>query len=351
LGDAEVIERGVYYWDVFGVGSIGVEVRHLQLPPAVIDGPGSHGFVLLENTSGATVEIQRLTLNSPTGEIIEHGSRPWPARPIVLRPGEKLQLWVEMNATGTPGTRNAELEVELQGGTIVTAKIDGYAGTRLLSATPGILFSNVQIGVGDVVRQYVAITNYGTLPVNLSDPSLTETNPGDYLVGPLPRRVLQPGQTELLEVTYTPQIVGVSSGTLSFLSNATNGTQVVTLGGEATSGTAIGTPGGSSITVRGGGDVNPTGKQSVTGGLRVVGVTPNPARDQVSIVYGVNGPGRVQVELYDVSGRRVLTQMEEVGSAGEQRSELNVAGLSTGTYHCLVTHGGRTVSRTVTVVR
>lgn len=335
LGDAEVIERGVYYWDLYGEGSIGIEVRQAQLTPAVIGGPAGQGFVLLENTSAATVEIQRLTLNAGTSEIAEHSTRRWPAAmPLILQPGQKVQLWVELNATGTPGNRTAQIEVELKGGKIVTATASGYAGKREISVLPTAtaLFANAKVKVGELARQYVSITNIGTLPLQLDNPVLQETRPGDYRVSPLMRRIIEPGQTEIVEVTYTPQARGASTGKLTFASNATNGPQEVLLGGEGTATSMGGGGNGSSTAIS---------KIDAVAGVAINAIAPNPARDQVQISYGLAEEGTVRVELYDMSGRQVRVLDAGVQTAGEHSAAVSVRGLSSGTYHCVIKQGDK----------
>lgn len=353
LGDESVTERGVYYWDFFGVGRVGIEARNLQLPPAVIGGETSSGFVTLENTSGGIAEIESITIVGGNGEIIESASRRWPSLPILLKPAEIARLWVDLkpDPNGTAGNRAAELVIRLRGGNEVRVQIRGYVGTRLLSVQPANLFTGAIVSVGEIARQFVTITNVGTLPLHLTEPVLAETNPGDYRVGMLPRRVLEPGQTELLEVTYTPQAVGSSSGTLTFGSNGTNGNQVVNLGGEGT-GTVIGPGGGSSITVRGrGAGEFSAGKENGAKSLAVASITPNPARDIVRIDYGVTLEGAVRLELYDAAGNRVLAKEDGVRGPGDHSMELSVEGLASGTYHYVVVQGDRAISGTVRVVK
>ena len=96
LGGDGFTARGTYYWDVYGIGSIGLEARDLQLAPAVIGGEGSSGFVLLENTAAGVIEIESLTINGGNGEIIEDPANPWPTLPITLQPGEVLRLGVAL---------------------------------------------------------------------------------------------------------------------------------------------------------------------------------------------------------------------------------------------------------------
>lgn len=353
LGGEGVTERGVYYWDMYGKGDVGIEARNLNLPPAVINGPGSQGFIVLENTSGELVEIEALNLAGGNGEIAQHSARPWPALPIRMEPGDQIRIWVELrpDPNGAPGDRNAELVVVLKGGREARAQIAAYVGTRLLSVLPATLFTNVKIGVGDVSRRFVAITNTGTLPVHLNDPVLTEDNPGDYQVSPLERRIVQPGQTEVIEVSYTPQAVGVSGGTLSFGSNATNGVQVVTLGGEATSGTAIGNPDVPTIQATTGDNFGRRGEARSASGLHLFGIVPNPAAERVVIRYRMPADAEMQLEVYDAGGRLVRSVLRGPATAGEHVENLDLSELPSGYYTVVLTSGDRRMSRSVNLVR
>lgn len=351
LGDGEIIEYGTFYLDVFGTGSIGLEARGAKLPPAVIDGESSHGFVLLENTSAANVEIASIMIESATGEFIEDAARMWPSVPSVLAPGEKLRLWVELKPDGTfgDGERMGEMVVVINGGDEVRVPLSGYVGTRTLSVLPGSLFEGVQLGLGDLARRFIAVSNTGTLPVRLEDPVLVESNPGEYLVSPLVRRVLEPGQTEILEVTYVPQVAGMSNGTLTFSSNATNGDQVVTLGGEA--GAALDGSGavGSGATMLQQGQN--AAKSNGASGIQLSAVMPNPASGLTTIEFVVSEAGAANLSLYDESGRLVKVVATGDELKGTQQVSVDVTGLSSGTYHLVLHQGEQMVSRTLRVVK
>ena len=105
----------------------------------------------------------------------------------------------------------------------------------MLTVTPPALFTNTKVLLGGIARSFVALTNTGSLPLRLETPTLSGANPANYKVSSLQRRVIEPGQTEILEVTFLPLGSGASSAQLEIRSNATNGVQVVTLGGESSS--------------------------------------------------------------------------------------------------------------------
>ena len=351
LGDGATVEFGTYYMDLYGQGSIGLEARGAQLPPAVIDGESSRGFVLLENTSATSVEIESITIVGTSNEFIEDATRPWPSIPVVLIPGEKIRVWVELVPDGSLGTgeRTAEVVVQVKGGDEARVVVRGYVGSRTLSVVPGALFEGLQVGLGELVRRNILISNVGTLPVRLNEPVLVETFPGDYIVSPLARRVLEPGQTEIMEITYVPQAVGVSSGTLTFSSNATNGDQVMVLGGEATGILDAGDAVGSSVNTRL--LEQQAAKSGATATLSMSSVVPNPARGVTTVEFNVAEEGSVNLALYDESGRLVKVLAAGAEMTGEQSLELDVTSLSSGTYHLVLQQGTQMVSHTLKVVK
>lgn len=355
LGDNRVIERGSFYLDMFGRGSIGLEARGVILSPAAIDAETSRGFVLIENTSATNVEVESIQIEDANGEFIEDAANPWPGLPFTMRPGEQKKIWVELipDANSGPGERAAEMVIKIKGGEEARATMRGIVGTRTITAVPGSLFNGVTLTVGELARAYVAVSNTGTLPVRLSEPVLNETNPGEYTVSPLMRRVLEPGQTEILEVTYVPIIPGQSGGTITFYSNATNPVPVVLLGGEATS-----TQGGgaieSSLTQQPtpGDNGRVLYRESSYGG-RLEGVVPNPVADRATVRFNITGTdeAEVSVGIYDVHGTLVMTLAEGAREPGEHSVPFETVGLASGRYFVRVVIDGRLETAPMDIIR
>ncbi|MCB0710963.1 MAG: choice-of-anchor D domain-containing protein [Ignavibacteriae bacterium] len=351
LGGNGVVERGVYYLDVFGVGNIGLEARDLRLSPAVIGGEGSSGFILLENTSPTPIIIETITINGGAGEIIEDGAKPWPTLPMTLQPGEQLRLWVTLqpDPAGTDGERSAVVEVQIKGGDLAKANVSGYAGTRTIAASSAALFTNTKIGLGELARSFVALTNTGTLPVRLDNPVLSGANKDDYRVGPVVRRVLEAGQTEIFEVTYVPLGVGASTGQLSFGSNATNGAQVVQLGGEASSTVKLNDPNGSSVQQETPGVG--LSRVSVEGKTSIQALVPNPATSQVTLHYRSATEVPYSIGIYNEKGDLVLTILERATAVGEFSEIVDLSSLPTGRYFVQMNVGGKLITEPLNLVR
>lgn len=86
--------------------------------------------------------------------------------------------------------------------------------------------------------------------------------------------------------------------------------------------------------------------------FRIAEVAPQPARTRVRVQYSIprrdRGPSRLA--LYDVLGRKVWSA-EASSRPGRHTRQVNVSGLSSGTYMLRLSVGGRSTSRRITVVR
>lgn len=354
-----IAELGVYYLDVYGVGKVGLEGRPVMLPPAVIDGPGSTGVATLENTASEVVEVTAFTLQSASGEIMEDPANPWPAPPIKLGPGEKLILGLAFvpTAGSAPGVRTATLEITLGNGAVLTIDVDGLAGTRQLAVAPTSLFQGMQVDVGDVRRQFVSVTNTGTFPVTVQQLDLTETNPGDYSVSALVRGVMEPGQIEFYEVTYSPQATGQSSGTLEIVTNSTNGPHSVMLGGEGTviapagggSGTNIAVTGEDAAAIRPGGISG--WSAAMANGTLLWQSTPNPTGDRAEIRFYLPADEQVELKLFSANGELAQVLASGMSKSGENRIEVDVRSLASGRYYYTLKTAGGTLTLGLDVVK
>ena len=273
--------------------------------------------------------------------------------PLIIGPGEKVELGVMLapSATAAAGNRQGTVRVTLRDGDTATAVIRGYAGTRTLAVAPGALFTNRNVPVGSLSRGIIGITNTGTLPVRLNQPVLSGATPGDYMVGRLERMVIEPGGTELIEVTYAPQNTGASSATLTFASNSTGGDLVVQLGGTGT-GTSIHTPGGASSGQETGESDNGAGRNEAgigsAGMLAVTGVAPNPAHESFVVEYALASDQPAELGLYAPDGR-LLRRIELDARQGVV--SISTEGIPTGVCILVLRQGEGMFSSTVTVVK
>ena len=341
-----ITERGYYYIDLFGVGKVGLEGRNVELPPAVIDGSSSTGVAVLENNSGTLVGITNIAIVG-SGEIAEDPANPWPTTPVTVAPGQRFELGLILTPTpgSTAGIRTAVLEVTLDNGDVLSIDVTGLAGTRTLNIVPTSLFQTLRLPVGNLRRQFVVIANNGTLPVLIQDVQLGGTNPDHYSIGRLSRLFIEPGSAEFLEVTYAPTVAGPSSGTITILSNTTNGTpagtHTITLGGEGTSTAIGGGEAGSAGTIRTPGDdqsaVRPSLGAAGASAMLVDGTalwqsTPNPTSGKAEIRYRLPADAAVTLMLYNANGKVVKTVLQEHVEAGENSVIIDLNDMPSGRY-------------------
>jgi hypothetical protein len=66
--------------------------------------------------------------------------------------------------------------------------------------------------------------------------------------------------------------------------------------------------------------------------MQTINIFPNPATSQTRIEYFLKQPGMVHIEVYDLSGRKVLVTAPAQKSAGPHLKELNLGSLKKGVY-------------------
>jgi poly-gamma-glutamate capsule biosynthesis protein CapA/YwtB (metallophosphatase superfamily) len=100
-------------------------------------------------------------------------------------------------------------------------------------------------------------------------------------------------------------------------------------------------------------DVTPGGP--VTGpasaiALRLARPYPNPVREEGAIDYLIPRAGRVTLEVYDVTGRRVAVLVDDVRTAGWHRARWNAKGIASGAYLCRLACNGDVKTGKILVV-
>jgi hypothetical protein len=356
-----VAERGAYYLDIYGFGKAGLDYSNLKLGPAVIGGAASEGVIRIVNSSTASVGIQSFTLvGGDAAQFSENAAGgAWPTTlPYTIDPGSELKLGVKLTPTGLPGARATTLQLVTTTGETIDIAITGEAGLQTLAVSPGRLFVGASVTAGEQKREMVMISNTGTLPIRITSTAISGAYASDYILGALPRVVLEPGAVEYLEITYAPVAPGVTStATLTIASDA--GTQTVSLEGASVKTRGVDP---TEIVTGAGGTGQPelsenTGSTSgvreaaAAAGVRLAVVRPNPARERAELEYALATGAEVRLGLYDGAGRLVRELATGRQSAGEHRVSIDVTDLAAGAYHCRLSVGGVELSRTMVVVR
>jgi len=333
-------ERGTYRVDLYGFGRAGLDASSLVLPPVLVGGVVD-GTAILENSSNGVVDVRQISfVGDDAAEFRASATKPWPTLPAAVLPGGKLALGVELAPTGLAGARRTVLEVITTTEDTIRVAVRGEAGIAELEVGPTVLFEDVNIPIGQYVRRTVTITNNGTFPVRLQTPFISGVDAANYTIGALPRRDIDAGQSEFLEVTFRPEQEGTSSATLEIPSSL--GTRTVQLGG------------GSLVTI----DRETTPDDGVsgfdvatTGGLRVDAIRPNPTAGAAEVTVWTARAADVVVTVHDGLGRLVAEMARGRYDAGRHTIRFDTGTLAGGVYHVRVSADGASRSMTLTVVR
>ncbi|HVK39415.1 MAG TPA: choice-of-anchor D domain-containing protein, partial [Candidatus Kapabacteria bacterium] len=318
----------------------GLDASSLVLPPVLVGGVVD-GTAILENSSNGVVDVRQISfVGDDAAEFRASATKPWPTLPAAVLPGGKLALGVELAPTGLAGARRTVLEVITTTEDTIRVAVRGEAGIAELEVGPTVLFEDVNIPIGQYVRRTVTITNNGTFPVRLQTPFISGVDAANYTIGALPRRDIDAGQSEFLEVTFRPEQEGTSSATLEIPSSL--GTRTVQLGG------------GSLVTI----DRETTPDDGVsgfdvatTGGLRVDAIRPNPTAGAAEVTVWTARAADVVVTVHDGLGRLVAEMARGRYDAGRHTIRFDTGTLAGGVYHVRVSADGASRSMTLTVVR
>ena len=83
----------------------------------------------------------------------------------------------------------------------------------------------------------------------------------------------------------------------------------------------------------------------------IVSLAPNPAHDQLHLDYTLGHESRVDVEVFDVTGRRVLSRPSVTAAAGPRTESINVRALAAGVYFLRIKSTQGQATRKFVVVR
>jgi urease beta subunit/alpha-D-ribose 1-methylphosphonate 5-triphosphate synthase subunit PhnH len=161
-----------------------------------------------------------------------------------VNPGSNCTVGVTF-APGAAGSRAATLQIpsDASNGTQAVS-LTGTGVAPIASAAPATLTYANQLVNTTSSAQVVTVTNTGTSPLHVGTPTLAGTNPGDF-------SILSNGCTAVIAVNanctisvrFRPIAMGSRIGTLQIPSDASNGTQSVSLSGTGIAAVASLAPG------------------------------------------------------------------------------------------------------------
>ena len=90
---------------------------------------------------------------------------------------------------------------------------------------------------------------------------------------------------------------------------------------------------------------------SLSGGLRLLGASPNPFNPKTAISFEIDQTARVRLDLYDARGRHVRSILDEVRAPGAHTHPLVASDLGSGVYHLRLSSAGQVRTESIVLVR
>jgi hypothetical protein len=181
-------------------GTIGSQVT---ISGTGFDTTAANNVITFNGTAAvaSTATSTQLSVAVPTGATT--------GRIVVSNPAGTATSASNFTVTSNPGSGNAPLA------SVAPSSLN--FGNRPLNATS--------------TAQNITVTNNGTAALNIAAPTLTGANPGDFSIASNGCGALAVGQSCIIAVTFTPSAMGGRAAGLQIPSDASNGTQAVTLNG------------------------------------------------------------------------------------------------------------------------
>jgi hypothetical protein len=190
----------------------------------------------------------------------------------------------------------------------------------VLKITPSSL--SVVADLSDTTYNSLALTNTGTSPLTILSDSLSSPSNAFHKTSWTSPKILQPNQTELYGILYTPMVDGPHNATLTISTDeGSNNIHTITLVGTTT------------VSSR----VEKLDKQYIF----AIHILPNPAKNLTNIQIDA-AIGQTKIEVFDATGRNVLNAR----TSGSETS-LDLRSLPGGEYfiHAMNSAGGTATGR------
>lgn len=139
---------------------------------------------------------------------------------------------------------------------------------------------------------------------------------------------------QALTVTFAPEDSGHFEGTLTINSNAVNGEAVVSLTGDARWWLAVDSE-----------------QDHLPANFSITSIYPNPFNSTTNITYQLPTESHLDIALYDISGRQVMTLFSGVRQAGVWSTTLNGNNLSSGIYFIKMNLNDQQISQKVMLLK
>lgn len=175
------------------------------------------------------------------------------------------------------------------------------------------------ISLGDSARRPLAVRNTGTIPLHIEPLHVNAPFRADSL-GPFS---VEPDSFAVYWFTFRPDSIGDYRDTVLIMSDEPQGPDTLILAGRCIMG-----------------QVSADEDVLVPHEFKLHPAYPNPFNATAQIEFDLPKSGRVTLELFDVTGRRMTTLVDEMRAAGNYRVSVDASGWASGIYFAALRAGG-----------
>lgn len=201
-----------------GSAAVELEPAAAILAPTSLDfgsrrvgsGPGESQALTVTNTGGTDLTITEVTTSNPEFPVDSTDCTAVP-----LGPGEGCAIEVRF-APAAVGVQGSFVTVKSNGGEPV-ASVGGTATEPAFSVSPTSFdFGNQLANTTSAAKAFV-VRNIGSAPLTLGEVAITGANPSEFALGEdeCTDAVLDPGEECTVEASFSPDLTGPRSATLS----------------------------------------------------------------------------------------------------------------------------------------
>lgn len=270
-----------------------------------------------------------------TGVVLTHSDKSFqvvstnPTLPVYIAPGKTLLMSLQFTANDTASHLDSLMVIS----DCLTKKIPMSASVIF----PRIVATDIDfdsVVVGKTLCKPLSITNTGTYPFHLRKEFILADTVNFHIdavnLSILPLD-LQPGQTVVLSVCYSPTQIGTAASKIDWATDIDS--KIV--------------PYGKSTSILRAKAIAPV---SIAMGEHDIefALIPNPVNTgSLKVILGSENLGNVRIEIYDVLGRKLL----EEAFNNRKEFSIDVSDLTAGIYyvHCMI--GSKSISRQFEVIK
>lgn len=301
-------------------------------------GPSRPGTKTLTITSSGTspLRVDALAVESLTGQQGFEATTAVPL-PATVPPGGTLDIQVSFRPEDLDGVTQASLTITTNAGTPLPGVFLMGTGTRPVASVSAQTIDFGNVSQEDHADRTVTISAGNSVGLRLDTLYIADPGSGFSIVDPVGSFPIWVEQNQALTVAVRFQ-PGTAKGSVS--SRLLMHTDAPSTPEMSVDLSAVASSGSSGVAD------DPASVAHVT-----VTSRPQPTSAAADVMITIPHAGNVTVTLFDALGRRVTTLHDGTWEVGEHNLHLDVAGLPSGRYYCVVVgSGGRGVGE-ITVAR